>query len=177
MEVVDRVEPQERVEKLTEEQRDDLFTQLIMGKDVIEEVETSRGRFKIKYPKAADLLTIGKVAAIRRGYKPQDAFDQETEMINIMASTLDVVVVSGPKWFEDAKTVNKNFSFLEVPSRVFISELYGKAYSFREKVELRFDSPEGSNDKPVSAARGNDDAMDGGAFGSLSSKQGDSSTE
>ena len=31
MEVVDHIDTQERVEKLTEEQRDDLFTKLIKG--------------------------------------------------------------------------------------------------------------------------------------------------
>jgi len=172
MEVVDRVETQERVEKLTEEQKDDLFTKLILGKDVTETVETSKGKFVIKYPKTADLLAIGKIAAYRRNYRPPECFDAETEMINIMTSTLDLVVVSGPKWFEDAKTVNKNFSFLEVPSRAFLSELYGKAYSFREEVELRLDPPQRSDNKPISAENGNDDAVDGGAFEGLSGKQG-----
>ena len=174
MEVVDRIETQERVEKLTEEKRDDLFTQLIMGKDVTETVETSRGRFIIKYPKAADLMKIGKVAALRRNYKPVEGFDVETEMINMMASTLDVIVVSGPKWFEDAKIINQNFSFLEAPSRVFLAELYGKAYVFREKVELRIDQAEGSADQRVPSKAGNDDAVDGGAFGDLSHEPDDS---
>ena len=38
--VVDRVKTQERVEKLTEEQRDDLFTQLLMGKDYVDTMIT-----------------------------------------------------------------------------------------------------------------------------------------
>ena len=170
MKVVERVETQERVEKLTDEKRDDLFTSLIMGKDVIETVDTSRGKFEIKYPKTADLVTIGKIAAIRRGHKPIEGFDAETEMVNIMASTLDVVVVSGPDWFENAKNTNKNFSFLEVPSRVFLAELYGKAYSFREKVELRFNPSEGSTDEPVPSEKSNDAPVDSDTFGGLSSE-------
>jgi len=170
MDVVDRINTQERVEKFTEEQKDDLFTKLVMGKDATETVETSKGQFTIKYPILADHITIGRITASRRGYKPPEAFNADTEMMNIMASTLDVVVVSGPKWFEDAKTKNKDFSFMEVPSRVLLMELYDKAYSFREKIELRLNPPKGSDDKPVPAKNGDDEAMDGGAFGSLSSE-------
>jgi hypothetical protein len=170
MEVVDHIDTHERVEKLTEEQRDDLFTRLIMGKDVTEKVETSKGQFVIKYPKAADILTIGKIAAIRRNHKPIEGFDAETEMINMMTSTLDVVVVSGPKWFEDARNAKESFSFLEVPSRAFLAELYGKAYSFREKVELRLNKAEGSGDQRIPTEAGNDGPVVGGAFGSLSNE-------
>ena len=171
MKVEERVETLDRVEKLTEEQRDDYFTNLIMGKDVTDEVDTGRGKFKIKYPTAADLVSIGKVAAFRRNYKPVEAFDVETEMLITMASTLDIVVLSGPEWFESAKAKNKNFSFLEVPSREFIAELYGKAYSFRKKVEQSFNTPKEPADKPVPSKKGDDGAMGGGAFGGLSSEQ------
>ena len=170
MKVVDKIDVQERIEKLTEEQRDDLFTKLIMGKDVTEAVKTSKGIFTIKYPKSKDLIAIGRIAAMRRNYKPIEGFDAEMEMVNAMASTLDVIVVSGPKWFEDAKKANLNFSFLEVPSRGFLAELYGKAYSFREEVEQRLNQEEGSNDKRVPPETGDAGSVDGGAFGSLSNE-------
>jgi hypothetical protein len=173
MKVVNRIETQEQVEKLTEEQRDDYFTKMVMGKDVTEDIETDKGTFVVKHPKSRDLISIGRVAAARRNYKPIEGFDAETEMVNVMASTLDVVVVSGPKWFEDAKRTNKNFSFLEVPSRVFLAELYGKAYSFREKVELRLNQNEGSADKRISPEESDDDPVDGGAFGGLSNEPDD----
>jgi hypothetical protein len=173
MKVVDRIDTQEHVEKLTDGQRDNFFTKLVMGKDVTEEVETSKGVFIIKYPKSKDLLTIGRIMSLRRNYKPVEAFDAESEMVNTMASTLDVVVVSGPKWFEDAKKANLNFSFLEVPGRTFLAELYSKAYSFREKVEPRLNQAEGSGDKRIPPKAGNDDAVDGGAFGGLSNEQDD----
>ena len=171
MKVTDRVDNQNQIEKLTDEQRDDYFTKLVMGKDVTEEVNTSKGVFTIKYPIAKDLLAIGRVMSLRRNYRPPESFDAETEMINIMASTLDVVVLSGPKWFEEAKKANLNFSFLEVPSRAFLAELYGKAYSFREQLEERFNSPEGSADKRISAKPGNDDPVGGGTFEGIASEQ------
>jgi hypothetical protein len=172
MEVVNHI-TQDHVEKLTEEQRDDLFTKLVMGKDVTETVKTLRGEFIIKYPKPADILTIGKIAALRRNYRPIEGFDAETEMNNMMASTLDVVVVSGPKWFEDARKAKESFSFLEVPSRGFLAELYSKAYSFREKVEQRLKQTEGSGDRRVPPEAGNDGPVDGGAFGGLSNQPDD----
>ena len=170
MKVVDRVDTKERTEKLTEEERDDLFTKLVMGKDVTEEVKTRKGVFTIKYPIPNDLLNIGRIMSFRRNFKPAEAFDAETEMLNTMASTLDVVVVSGPKWFEDAKKANTNFTFLEAPSRTFLAELYVKAHSFREKVERRLDESEGSGNRRVPAKKGDDGPVDGGAFGSLSNE-------
>jgi hypothetical protein len=170
MQVVDHIDTQERVEKLTEEQRDDFFTKLVMGKDVTEEIETGKGTFTVKYPKSKDHLTIGRIMALRRNFKPVESFDAESEMINTMASTLDVVVVSGPKWFEDAKKANANFSFLEVPSREFLAELYGKAYFFRDKVESRLNKAEGSADQRIPPEKGDVGPVDGGAFGSLSNE-------
>ena len=99
-------------------------------------------------------------------------FDTETEMVNTVASTLDVVVVSGPKWFEDAKKANLNFSFLEAPSRAFLMELYGKAYSFREQVESRFEQREEPADQRVPAEAGDDGAVGDGAFGNFSYEPG-----
>ncbi len=168
--VVDHINTQERIEKLTEEQKDDYFTQMVLGKDVTETVKTSRGEFVVKYPKTNDFIRIGKLAAVRRNYQPAESFDQETEMITMMTSTLDVIVVSGPPWFENAKKINQNFSFLEVPSRAFIAELYGKAYTFREEVEQSFEQGEESADSRVPAKASDDDAVDGGAFGGLSSE-------
>jgi hypothetical protein len=170
MELVDHIDTQDRVERLAEDQRDDFFTRMVMGKDVTEEVKTSKGVFVIKYPKSKDLIAIGRIAAIRRNFKPIEGFVADTEMVNVMASTLDVVVVSGPKWFEDAKESNLNFSFLEVPSRVFLAELYCKAYSFREKVEQRLNAPEGSADQRIPPKEGDDGPVVGGAFGSLSNQ-------
>ena len=171
MKEVQRIDTKDHVEKLTEDQRDNLFTRLVMGMDVTEEINTSQGVFVVKYPRVGDNLSIGRIAAVRRNFKPADGFDTETEMINVMASTLDVIVVSGPKWFTDAKKNNPNFTFLEVPSRVFLAELYGKAYSFREEVEQRFNEAEKPADQRVPPKEGNDDPVDSGAFGEITNER------
>jgi hypothetical protein len=85
MKIVEGIDTSTKVEKLTEQEHDDYFTKLILGKDVTEEVDTERGKFEVKYPKPKDMLAIGKLSASRRDYKPAGAFDVETEMFNIMA--------------------------------------------------------------------------------------------
>jgi hypothetical protein len=170
MKLVDAIDATKTVEKLTEEEKDDFFTKMVMGKDVAHEITTSRGIFTVKYPKPKDTIAIGKIAAYRRNYKPVEAFDVASENDNIMTATLDVVVVSGPEWYENAKKVNKFFSFMEVPSRKFLTEFYGKVYSFREQVEKCLDEGETPADQRIPAEAGAHDDVDGGAFGGLSSE-------
>jgi hypothetical protein len=170
MKVVDAIDTEKKVEKLTDQERNDYFTKMVMGKDVTKEISTSRGTFTVKYPKPKDMISIGKIAAYRRNYKPVEAFDVTSENDNIMTATLDVVVVSGPEWYENAKKINKFFSFVEVPSRKFLTEFYGKVYSFREQVETCLDEEERPADQRLPAEAGAPDDMDGGAFGGLASE-------
>jgi hypothetical protein len=170
MKTVDAIETGKTVEKLTDEEKEDYFTKMVMGKDVTEEIKTRRGIFTVKYPKPKDMIAIGKIAAYRRNYKPADAFDVASENDNIMTATLDVMVVSGPEWYENAKKVNKFFSFVEVPSRAFLAELYSKAYSFRGKVEECLDEEEASAGERLPAEKSAHDDVDGGTFGGLASQ-------
>jgi hypothetical protein len=103
MKTVDAIDTAKKAEELAGEERDDLFTKMVTGKDVTEEIDTGRGIFTVKYPKPKDMIAIGKIAAYRRNYKPAEAFDAASENDNIMTATLDVVVVSGPEWYENAK--------------------------------------------------------------------------
>jgi hypothetical protein len=165
MRTVDPIDTSKKVERLTEEERDDYFTKMVMGKDVTDEIETSRGTFTVKYPKPKDVIAIGKIAACRRNYRPVEAFDVTSENDNIMTETLDIVVVSGPEWYEKAREANKFFSFMEVPSRKFLTEFYDKMYSFRQQVEKRLEEGETPADQRVPSEAGAYDAVDGGAFG------------
>jgi hypothetical protein len=170
MKIVDGIDTTKKAAELTESEREDYFTKLVMGKDVTEEFETNRGKFTIKYPKPNDLITIGRIMAFRRDYKPIEAFDTRSEEMNLVTATLDTVVVSGPEWFENAKKSKSNFSFVEVPSRAFLFDLYVKAHSFRGIVDSILEKGEGTDDSGVPAERGIDAPVDGGAFGGLSSE-------
>ena len=58
---------------------------------------------------------------------------------------LDVVIVSGDKWFESVKKKNGSFSWAEVPDVNFIDEVYTKAWLFRTSVQEKFQR----KDKPA----------------------------
>jgi hypothetical protein len=52
-------------------------------------------------------------------------------------ATLDVMVESGPSWFNQAKKKDQNFSWGNVPDAGFVDEVYAKALSFRQRVQTR----------------------------------------
>ena len=163
--LVDKIDPVIECEdsSITTEEREDIFTQLLLGQDATGEVETSRGTFTVKFPKEKDRLAIGRLMCVNRGGLPVNSFDIETENRNLICSTLNILVVKTPDWFEDAKKKVKNFSFEEVPDEEFLLELYQKACSFRDKVQESFREKRESNIDRISTTKNmvNDVADDG----------------
>ena len=127
-----------------------MFNSIVMGKDVTEKIKTSRGDFKVKFPRARDIQNIGRLQALRLNGIPIECFDKNVLALIQEIATLDVVVLEGvdseSAWYENAKKENVNFSWLDIPSQAFIQEVYAKAYEFRLKVQklLESDSKEGS---------------------------------
>ncbi len=150
------------------EAKEDLFMNLLMGKDVIGKVETSRGEFKVKFPKAKDKMNISKLMSIHRGGLPVSSFDVASEDRNLMCSTLDIVVVSGPTWLDEVKAKNKNFSFEEVPDDEFLLELFQKAHVFFEKVQSKFSKKEKSKVRELPSTESVDENVDDGLFAGVS---------
>jgi len=167
IQVVDKIDTENRLDELNEKEKEDLFTRMVMGKDVICDVDTSRGKFTVKYPKQRELYSIGKLMAFRRNGLPSESFDAVADRINLISSTLDVVVVDGPQWYKSAKSENKNFSFLEVPDDKFLEELYQKAYTFRAKIYESLNTKTGKDNPGVSAGSGAKDTVDSGPFEGL----------
>lgn len=122
-------------EKLPEEQERDMFFAMLEGRTWEDFIETSRGKFKVKYPKQKDLITIGRIAAFMRGGIPAAQFDESTEYEIQKCAALDVIVSGGPAWYEKAKKRDKNFSWRNVPDAHFVDEVYAKAQQFRQKVQ------------------------------------------
>ena len=137
---------EQKKEELNEEQKTSMFNSIVMGKDVTETIKTSRGDFKVKYPRARDIQAIGRLQAYRLNGIPVESFDKDVLAFIQEVATLDVIVLEGPSWFENAKKENVNFSWLDVPSQAYIQEVYAKAYNFRLKVQklLESDSKEGN---------------------------------
>jgi hypothetical protein len=86
-----------------------------------------------------------------------------------MVAFLDVVTVTGPAWFENAKRDNKDFSWGDVPSQKYIDEVYAKALTFRKNVQELIDGDSDSGDKGLDAAAADSDADDAGVFSDVSS--------
>lgn len=120
--------------ELTENEKENLFNNIIRGKDVTEKIETSRGVFEVKYPRVDDLEKIGRILAYKLGNATIDTMDKGIYALMSQTATLDVIVLSGPAWFENAKK-ETNFTWSDIPLESFISEVYAKAYKFRIEVQ------------------------------------------
>ena len=145
--------------ELNETKRIDMFNSIVLGKDVTETIKTSRGDFKIKFPRARDIQQIGRLQALRLNGISIECFDKNVLALIQEIATLDVVVLEGPTWYENAKKENMNFSWLDIPSQAFIQEVYAKAYEFRLKVQklIESDGREGNTEMDsVSNAENND---------------------
>lgn len=166
--IVDGENVEKKVEKLTSDEREDLFTCLVMGKDVTSTVETSRGEFVVKFPKQKDVVSIGRVMAYWRNGLSSSSFDKVSERAIMVCSSLDIVVTDGPEWYKKAKKASGSFSFQEVPDIQFLEELYAKALEFREQVQEKLDTPQKTKSKRLPSAKNDGDSLDSGAFENLS---------
>ncbi|MDR0475754.1 MAG: hypothetical protein LBH43_19050 [Treponema sp.] len=137
MELCDEISLEEN-EVLPDEKVDDVFFSMMGGKTVTDTIKTSRGDFEVKYPKQKDIIRIAHFAAFMRGGMPSSVFDDSGNYEIQKCATLDVVITSGPAWFENAKKKNKNFSWRDVPDAHFVDEVYAKALQFRQTVQERF---------------------------------------
>lgn len=147
---------------LDESKQNDLFMSLIMGKDATDKIETSKGVFEIKFPRAKDIEDIGRRTAFRLNGIAAKCFDYDTYTLIQMIATLDVLVVSGPSWYEKAKKRNINFSWQDIPTLDFIREVYAKAYNFRQQVQEQLESNKDETDnRMVNNGDGNSDSQPG----------------
>lgn len=157
-------------EELNEEQKVNMFNAIVMGKEVTEIIKTSRGDFKVKYPRARDIQAIGRLQALRLNGIPVDCFDKNILAFIQEVATLDIVVLEGPAWYENAKNENINFSWLDIPSQAFIQEVYALAYSFRLKVQKLIESDNNKGNKGMDSLSDIKDNDSPGLFDGISSE-------
>jgi len=161
---------EQKKEELNEDQRTSMFNSIVLGKDVTETIKTSRGDFKIKYPRARDIQQIGRLQALRLNGIPIDCFDKNVLALIQEIATLDVIVLEGPNWYENAKKENINFSWLDIPSQAYIQEVYAKAYDFRLKVQKLIESDDKEGNTELDAVSDVEDNGGPGLFDNVSSK-------
>lgn len=161
--------PKEKDETLNNVQTDNLFTNLVLGKDVTEKIETSRGEFEIKYPRMRDLETIGRRVAIALNGLPTVCFDINTFNLIQDIATLDTLVLHGPAWFENAKKEN-NFTWADCPLQSFIQEVAVKVAEFRNKVQELLEPSKGESRRSEDTAKSGDDDASDDLFSGMSNK-------
>ena len=157
-------------EELNEEQKADMFNSIVMGKDVTEKIKTSRGEFKVKYPRARDIQAIGRLQAYRLNGVSTECFDKNVLAFIQQVATLDVLVLEGPAWYENAKKENINFSWLDIPSQSFIMEVYAALYTFRLKVQKLIESDDKEGNKGLDAVSNVEDNGSPGLFDNVRSE-------
>ena len=159
-----------KTKELNEQQKVDMFNSIVMGKDVTEKIKTSRGDFKVKYPRARDIQQIGRLQALRLNGIPFECFDRNALALIQEIATLDVVVLEGPAWYENAKKENANFSWADIPIQSYIQEVYALAYEFRLKVPklLELDNKDGNSE--LDSVSDTKDNGGPGLFDDISSK-------
>lgn len=123
----------------------DLFFAIARGKDATETVRTSRGDFEVKFPRMRDIEAIGRLTALRQNGIPANCFDPYVYALMQKIATLDILVLSGPSWYENAKKESAGFSWQDMPSQAFVEEVYAKAYEFRGKVQENFERGAGDD--------------------------------
>ena len=161
---------EQKKKELNEDQRTSMFNSIVMGKDVTEIIKTSRGEFKVKYPRARDIQQIGRLQALRLNGIPIDCFDKNVIALIQEIATLDVIVIEGPAWYENAKDENVNFSWLDIPSQAYIQEVYAKAYDFRLKVQKLIESDGKEGNSELDAVSDTKDNGGPGLFDNVSSE-------
>ena len=148
----------------------DMFNSIVLGKEVTEKIKTSRGEFKVKYPRARDIQQIGRLQALRLNGIPIECFDRNVLALIQEIATLDVVVLEGPAWYENAKKENTNFSWADIPSQSYIQEVYALAYDFRVKVQRIIESDGKDGNSEMAAVSDTKDNGSPGLFDGLSSE-------
>lgn len=159
-------------EELTQLQINDLFRNIILGKDVTEKIKTSLGEFEVKFPRTRDIEEIGRRTALRLNGIPVRCFDVDTYNIMNYVATLDVLIVDGPDWYKLAKRDNPTFSWSDIPDQAFIEEVYALAFNFRQEVQAKIKPNKTGEDKQMAAVSDRNVNPQSGLFDGLSDSGG-----
>lgn len=152
---------------LDEIKQDDLFMAIVRGEDATEIIKTSRGDFKVKFPKPRDLESMARITANKLANIPASCFSLQNYSLMQQVAALDVVIVEGPAWYQLAKKNNPNFSWADVPSIAYIQEVYALAYNFRLKVQGLIDGNSPAVNPGMDEHETTTDTGDSGAFEGL----------
>jgi len=130
-----------------EKNADEIFLLMLGGASIMDTIKTSRGEFKVRYPKQKGLIVIARLAALLRGGVSANALDAAAEYEIQKCAALDVMIISGPEWFENARK-SPDFSWMNIPDSNFADEVFAKALAFNATVR---DKLKGDKEKEKAA--------------------------
>ncbi|MBR1723360.1 MAG: hypothetical protein IJ727_12935 [Treponema sp.] len=154
----------EKEEESTEQQKDDIFYAIILGKQITKTIHTSRGDFVVKFPKEKDRTAIDLLEASRRGGVPVESFTPAANSRLNEIATLDIVVIDGADWYKAAKQRNKNFSWGDMPDTEFVDSLFVEAWTFFQKVQSMFSDNKESENTEKAHKKDISETVGGGLF-------------
>lgn len=158
----------ERKDELDEVKQGELFYELLLGQTVKETLKTTRGEFVAKFPKQRDILAVDRRVALMRGGVAAENFDAAGNFNLQKVAFLDVVIESGPTWFNKLKSREGGFSWGDMPDVNFVDEVYLKAWTFRSEVQKRLAEHEGKADSNVPDEKGVSKTVGDGVFSGVS---------
>lgn len=154
-------------EVLSEQQKDDIFYAIIMGKQITKIIHTSRGDFTLKFPKEKDRTAIDLLEASRRNGVAAESFTPIANSRLNEIATLDIVVIDGPAWYKAAKERNKKFSWGDMPDTEFVDSIFVEAWTFFQTVQSKFaESKEPENTKSAESENVSE-TVGGGLFSGI----------
>lgn len=154
----------EKEEDVSEEQQNDIFYAIIMGKQITKVIHSSRGDFTVKFPKEKDRAAIELLEAGRRSGVSVASFSPAANSRLNEIATLDVVVIDGPAWYKNAKERNKKFSWGDMPDTEFVDSIFVEAWTFFQTVQSRFSENKESENTENTHKADFPEAMGGGLF-------------
>lgn len=168
--IFEKLTKKDSVKELTATQKDDLFSKIILGQDITEVIKTTKGDFKVKFPRMSDIEAIGRLVAFRLNGISVQSIDGYTYNLMSQIATLDTLILSGPAWYENAKKEN-NFTWGDMPSRDFLNEVYDAVYTFRQRVQEQLEPNKKSESTGLDNTENNSVNDNGkGTFDGLSGK-------
>lgn len=168
-----KVEKIESKEEITDNSKEDFFRSLIMGDSITEEIETSRGKFKILFVSNKEQMMIDRLVSARRNGIPSDSFDIYSKIRSVSLATLDIAVLEGldgADWYNEAKDENKNFAWEVVPDEKLVTELFDMVQSFRKKVYAAINGDTTEESSTDATDSGSESTMGGGVFSGITNR-------
>lgn len=145
----------------------ELLEKLLKGEDIYETVATSRGTFRMKYPRPRVLRSIQILLAERFPNVDLNKLSVQTVRNYEVYATLDVIIVEAPDWWEKMNTSE------DCPDDELILELYRRYLRFYSKIQSRIQSTRGVSRRSSKASTGGDKekTVDTGAFSNIAHGQ------